>query len=135
MPYRTAKLSSYEAYRESENDDPEERVCAHEERCDMLLQFPYAVMLELAFVERDFANRWCWEKFGPKDGPCTQMLSKYRRCFDESEHVHSGAWATRWFVKTDYDYGFNEWYFREQAQQEMFLAFVPQINWGERFPD
>ena len=43
---------------------------------ELLLRYPYAVMLELAFAEQDFANRWCWEKFGPKDGPCTQMLSK-----------------------------------------------------------
>lgn len=135
MPYRTAKLSSYDAYRSSENDDPEERLCADDERSLLLLQFPFAVMLEVAYPEMDFADRWCWETFGPKHGPCRQTQSNYPCCLSEIKHSHEGAWCTRWFVKTDYDFGFNEWYFREQSQYEMFLSFVPLINWGERFPD
>ena len=39
-----------------------------------------------------------------------------------------------WFVKTDYNFGFNEWYFTEQGDQECFLANVDQINWGEKYP-
>ena len=135
MSYRTAKLSSYESYRASENDDPEERSRAHEERNQLLSKFPFAVMLEVAFPERDFANRWCWQNFGPKNGPCHQIQSNYPCCLHGFEHTHEGVWCTRWFVKTDYDFGFNEWYFREQSHQEMFLSFVPLINWGERFPD
>lgn len=135
MAYRTAKLSSFEAYRESENDDQEERLGAHEERELLLVRFPFPVMLELAFAERDYANRWCWEMFGPKDGSCFQSSSNYPCCSDSSEHTHEGVWCTRWFVKTDYDFGFSEWYFREVDHQELFLAFVPLIHWGERFPD
>lgn len=135
VPYRTAKLSSYEAYWISENDDPVERLCAQEERGLLLLQFPFAVMLEVAYPEMDFANRWCWQTIGPKNGRCYQFQSNYPCCTDETEHEHQGVWCTRWFAKTDYDFGFNEWYFREQQHHDMFLAFVPMINWGERFPE
>jgi hypothetical protein len=135
MQYRTAKLSSYEAYRISENDDLDERLCAHEQRGLLLLRFPFAVMLEVAYPEMDFANRWCWETLGPENGPCYQFQSNYPCCTDESEHEHQGVWCTRWFAKTDYDFGFNEWYFRDRQHHDMFLSFEPMINWGERFPD
>lgn len=135
MPNRTARLSSYDEYRETESNDLDERLYAHQERELLLLRFPFAVMLEAAYPEMDFADRWCWENFGPKDGPCRQFESNYPCCLNDTKHTHHGVWCTRWFEKTDYDFGFNEWYFREQSHQEMFRSFVPLINWGDRFPD
>lgn len=134
VPYRTAKLSSYDAYRISDNDDPDERLCVHEERGLLLLRFPFAVMLEVAYPEVDIANRWCWKTFGPKFSPCYQFQSSYPCCLDESMHEHQGVWCTYWFAKSDYDFGFNEWYFRDRQHHDMFLCFVPLIHWGERFP-
>ena len=97
-------------------------------------RFPYAVMLQVAFPELDFANRWCWTRFGPADGGCTQKDSKYRVCTIDVPHSHSGIWTTHWFVKTDYDFGFNEWYFAKQSHYDLFLDSVPKINWGEKYP-
>ncbi|HEY2410878.1 MAG TPA: hypothetical protein VGI40_01470 [Pirellulaceae bacterium] len=106
-----------------------------EARTKRLLQFPHAVMVELSYPELDFANRWCWQQFGPGDGDCSQKDSEYRVCLIEEPHSHSGVWTNYWFEKTDYNFGVNEWYFAHQANCELFLEFVPRINWGESFPD
>ena len=39
-----------------------------------------------------------------------------------------------WFAKVDYDFGFNEWYFAESEDYDLFVANVDKINWGEHFP-
>jgi hypothetical protein len=36
-------------------------------------------------------------------------------------------------VKTDYDFGFCEWYFSERSDRDCFLASVAEINWGEKY--
>lgn len=56
MVYRTAILSTFDAYLETGGDTAEEQ----NERKERVRSFPFAVMLELAFAERDYADRWCW---------------------------------------------------------------------------
>jgi len=68
------------------------------------------------------------------DGECTQQYSEYPVCTDDAPHRHSGKWTSHWFVKTDYDFGFNEFYFVERADCELFLAHLPEMNWGEHYP-
>ena len=91
--------------------------------------------MQVSFPEVDFANRWCWQNFGPSDGECFQRYSQYRVCDVAEPHAHAGRWTSHWFVKTDYDFGFNEWYFIDANDLQMFLANVEHINWGERYPD
>jgi hypothetical protein len=91
-------------------------------------------MLEAAYPEIDFANGWCWQQFGPMDGECTQRYSEYRVCTEEVRHRHVGKWTTRWITKTDYDFGFIEWYFANETDRDFFLANLPEINWGEHYP-
>jgi len=91
-------------------------------------------MLQVSFPELDFANRWCWQHFGRSDGECMQRCSEYRVCDLNEPHSHAGKWMWHWFEKTDYNFGFNEWYFAERADQEYFLAKVGEINWGENYP-
>ena len=134
MSYRTVILSSFEEYLASTCDAPEdvaEQTC---DRNELLLRFPYAVMLQVSFPELDFTDRWCWQQFGPSDGKCMQCQSEYCACPLSEPHSHSGKWTRHWFEKTDYDFGFNEWYFALQADRECFLANVPKINWGENYP-
>ena len=135
MTYQTVILSSIEACLSSgEYPSLEERAEEELSRNQRLSRFPYAVMLQLAFPELDFANRLCWQEFGPADGECTQRFSQYRVCQIDVPHSHSGVWADYWFVKTDYDFGFNEWYFADQSHYDLFLKYVPKINWGESYP-
>ena len=91
-------------------------------------------MLQVAFPERDFANRWCCMNFAPAEGECVQRHSEYRACQIDGPHSHAGVWLDHWFVKTDYDFGFNEWYFANRSHYELFLGYVPKINWGENYP-
>jgi hypothetical protein len=134
MSHRTVEVSRFEDYLASEDDSLED--CATEDvaRKERLSSFPHSVMLKVSFPELDFANRWCWRNFGPCDGECTQRCSEYRICERAGPHLHVGKWASHWFVKTDYDFGFNEWYFAESADRDLFVANVDKINWGEHYP-
>jgi hypothetical protein len=134
MSYKTAVLSSFEDYLDSGGDSSEECAAQSRDRDKRLARFPHFVMLQVAFPELDYANRWCWQQFGPSDGECTQRYSEYRVCALAEPHSHVGTWTWHWFVKTDYDFGFNEWYFAEQADRERFLANLAEINWGEHYP-
>lgn len=55
-------------------------------------------------------------------------------CDAPEPHAHQGTWCCRWLVKTDYDFGFCEWYYSILEDKDCFLTFVPTINWGENFP-
>lgn len=134
MTHQTALLSTFDAYLETGGDIAAEQLAQQTERHQTLVRFPHSVMLELAFPELDFTNRWCWQRFGPSYGKCFQKHSEYRICTTDFSHCHIGLWTNCWFVKTDYDFGFNEWYFSTAADRDLFLEFVPSISWGENFP-
>jgi hypothetical protein len=134
MTYRTVLPSCFDEYLASDDDSVDERRDQEEKRNERLSRFPHSVMLKVSFPECDFANRWCWQHFGPNDGECADHHSEYRVCERTEPHSHVGKWTSHWFVKTDYDFGFNEWYFSESADRELFLANLDNINWGEHYP-
>lgn len=135
MSHRTVILSSFEAYLACEGwFSPEERVEEARARETRLARFPHTVMLQVAFPEIDFANRWCWQRFGPADGECMQHASEYCACDGAGRHTHAGTWTSHFWGKTDYNFGFNEWGFAERADRDRFLASVAEINWGEKYP-
>ena len=134
MSHRTVVLSSFEEYLASDDDSLEERTAQSLDRNQRLIRFPQSVMLQVAFPELDFVNRWCWRHFGPGDGDCAQRYSEYCVCDLIEPHSHVGKWRSHWFVKTDYDFGFNEWYFEESTDCKRFLANVENFNWGEHYP-
>ena len=135
---RTVVETDYAAYLESEYPagSAAERgraadIAEHNER---LATFPHSVVLQVSFAEMDYANRWCWQQFGPANGECAQAYSEYRACDTTGSHSHDGKWLSYWLAKTDYDFGFNEWNFAQRTDLDRFVAFVPEINWGERYP-
>lgn len=134
MTYQTVVLSSFEAYLSSEYRGAAYRSSDFECRNETLSHFPYPVMLELSFGELDYANRWCWRRFGSPRGECFNTQSDYPMCSIQTPHCHSGTWVHEWFEKTEYNFGFNEWYFSSTSQMQQFLDFVPLINWGEHLP-
>ncbi len=138
MTYRTARLSSFEEYLERTDESAEEMMEARTLRVATLRRFGWPVTLELAYPEMDFAIRWCWETLGPQHGECFHRRagvrhSDYPACMIETPHSHDGRWTVRWFVKTDYDFGFAEWYFTTEADRDRFLRFEPEIHWGEKY--
>ena len=139
MILRTVKPASFEHYLDVEysvaaKGSVDGRSFDEAERKAILRKFPHSVVLELAFPELDFANRWCWRQFGPSDGDCHQKSSDYCFCDIIDPHSHAGRWRTHWWVKTEYNFGFNEWFFASAADRDQFLEFVPQICWGELYP-
>jgi len=138
MTHRTVVSAGYDDYLESAypataSGAAAARAADVQERQLRLVSLPHSVLLKLSFAELDFANRWCWGRFGPADGPCLQAQSEYPACDLPQPHLHTGTWVSHWLAKTDYNFGYNEWYFAQQADCEQFRQFVPQINWGERF--
>jgi hypothetical protein len=133
MSHRSVILSSFEDYLASENYSPEVRAEEERERKDRLLRFPHTVTLQLSFAELDYANRWCWQRFGPGDGECFQRQSDYPACDIAEPHSHAGRWMWCWLAKTDYNFGFCEWCFSEQSDWDSFLASVGEIHWGEKY--
>ena len=131
---RTVQLSSYEAYLEYLKESPGAAPEEDQDREGRIARFPHTVMLLVATPEMDFANRWCWLTLGPADGQCIQYQSEYPACTLDQPHSHTGKWCYYWFEKIDYNFGFCEWYFEEESLMDKFLAFVPEINWGEQFP-
>jgi hypothetical protein len=132
MTSRTVELVTYDHYL----NDEYAGACAadYQEHQLRLLQFPYNVVLRLSYPEMDFANRWSWQKFGPPDGECLDSYSEYPTCSEKMSHRHDGKWMSHWLAKTDYNFGYNEWCFELEVDQQRFLEFVPFINWGEKFP-
>ena len=139
MTYQTIVLSSLEQYLANTDETEEDLREQIAFRSSILKEFPYAVMLEVAFPEMDYANRWAWQQFGPRHGECYDVRrglrpSEYPMCDDGEPHVHHGTWCCHWLVKTDYDFGFCEWYFSTSSDRDRFHEFAPTINWGENFP-
>ena len=135
MTQRTLVLSSWEEYLAGELSTPEAAAEEAQARTVQLKRFPHAVMVKLSFPELDYAERWCWRNFGPNHGECQQKQSQYRVCTDEANHTHQGTWTSYWHVKTDYDFGYCEFYFAELKSQDQFLEQLPEINWGEKWDD
>jgi hypothetical protein len=118
-----------------------------------LCRFPHSVILEGAVPEYDFASRWCWQNFGACDGECYDSYSEYPACpvvlatkrienvrdrqtkkfAVVDAHTHEGLWTKDGLGKTGYDYGFFEFYFASEADQNRFTAAVPTFIWGENF--
>ena len=139
MTYRTVVISTYDDYLTSEFPESSAnaavvRAADFEERQARLSLFPHSVVLQVAYPELDFANRWCWQQFREADGECLQASSEYSACQLASPHTHEGKWLSYWLAKTDYNFGFNEWCFAQKADHDRFLEFVQFINWGEHYP-
>jgi hypothetical protein len=136
MTYRTVIQSNYDEYlKDKYVHTPDALSALKQERELLLAKFPYSVLLLVSFPEMDYADRWCWQQFGPKHGVCDQAKSSdYPACELHEAHTHDGTWATDWLGKTDYNFGYNEWYFANKLSQELFLEFMPNINWGEKYP-
>ncbi|MGL4465675.1 MAG: hypothetical protein ACRDD1_20625 [Planctomycetia bacterium] len=138
MTVRTVLPADYIAYLESEFPAQSDgavaaRAADAEERRVRLAAFPFSVMLQVAYPELDYANRWCWRQFGPAHGECWQSSSVYPACDLPEPHAHVGRWLTHWLAKTDYDFGFNEWYFASEPDRDRFVEFIPHLHWGERY--
>jgi len=132
---RTATLSSFEEYLTFEyTDETECRAVEVQERMARLESFPYSVVLQVAYPELDFANRWCWQQFGAPNGACLDKQSEYSTCELEEPYEHKGMWFSYWLGKTDYDFGYNEWNFQMRSDLDRFLEFISEINWGENYP-
>jgi hypothetical protein len=139
MSHQTALLSSFKEYLANTDETKEELTEQLAVRDATLRAFPFGVILQVAYPEIDYANRWAWQQFGPRDGECFDVRrgsrpSEYPVCDDPEPHVHEGTWSCHWLVKTDYDFGFCEWFFSSSVDKDRFLAFAPTINWGENFP-
>lgn len=141
------RAASIEEYLNLDNIyDPQERDEVH-------AQFPHVVVIECDFLELDMALRWCWSKFGPQHGECGGWHGDYPSCplvlateclepckFSGKQkkvyrpvaaHSHVGEWTLHWLGKTEYDHGFGELCFANEAHRDAFALQIPSLDWGE----
>ena len=133
-----------------------------QKRKEKLLEFPHSVVVEAAWPTFDFANRWCWRNFGTQDGVCHEYHSEYPACDlvlatefyaehpykdadgliteyreieykNPGDHSHTGIWTTGFGEKTDYDYGYSEYFFKNKENLDLFVENIPTFNLGEKY--
>ena len=133
-----------------------------EKREETIKKFPYTVIVEACYPISDFACRWCWQQFGAMDcKECGEHCSEYPGCplvlaieeyvikksytkdghvheydfhtRDPGKHGHEGIWTIVWLGKTDYDYGFGEYYFKNEGDRDKFVANLDTFWLGENY--
>ena len=70
MSHQTVLRSSFEEYLANTDETKEELAEQLAVRDATLRAFPFSVILQVAYPEIDYANRWTWQQFGPRDGEC-----------------------------------------------------------------
>ncbi len=104
------------------------------ERNVILSDFPYSIVLKTSYSQIDFAEWLLWQLFGDMNGICNQNSSDIPACKIKNKHQHKGNWTNLWLAKTDYDYGFNEWFFKSKKDCKIFINILPLLKqmkgWG-----
>lgn len=83
-------------------------------------QFPYTTTVKWDWDTREMEVVWCAQVFGPREGECDEPrccpLSKKRL----RVHSHRGLWKSIWLGKTDYDFGYEMFFFKNKATRDVF---------------
>ena len=77
------------------------------EREELIVRYPYSVVVEGAFLEYNSLKHWTDEQFGPENSP---------------------VWTSLWYGKTDYDYGYREYFFSRQADLQLLIQHIPLVH-------
>lgn len=70
-----------------------------------------------------------------RDGTIKEWHEAAYKGDDVPKHNHEGIWTSVWLGKTGYDYGFTEMYFKNEADRDKFIEFVPSFSIGENYED
>lgn len=165
---KTLKIKTTEEFHEiysawyERRPEHHSRAKSEEKRAVLLVKFPYTVLVEASWVEGDVPDRWCWQQFGPRNGPCQDHYSEYPACplvlatrheklytYTEAdgttgesadweftkpeEHSHEGVWDCIPLGKTGYDFGFLEWGFTTPERRDRFKDVVESLGFGEQY--
>lgn len=68
-----------------------------------LKDFPFSVITEGEYGENDQAEKWCTDTVG--------IIGK--------------SWVKSWYYKTNYNYGFWEYFFKAKSTADFFASSVP----------
>ncbi len=96
------------------------------ERNEILFKFPYSIILKLFYHQIDFADWILWQILGEVYGVC--QYSDIPACKIKGNHKHNGTWISYWLAKTDYDYGFNEWFFKKKKDINILTEIIPLLE-------
>lgn len=134
----------------------------HEKREEIRKNFHYSVVVEGEWPAVDNAARWCWNNISPEECEvCSDHLSEYpgcplaleteylesgtnihegkeyswqTKCYKQPiKHGHKGNWRSSSVGKTGYDYGFVEFFFRNEEDKKRFESVVESIGLGENY--
>lgn len=98
------------------------------EREDSLRLFPYSVIIEGDLLEIDLAIERCIKLAGQPD--VTSEIVYFKNSAGAFEEVHkseNGNWKSFFYGKIDYDYGFCEFFFKNEEESNMFKDIIPKL--------
>lgn len=78
----------------------------NKQRSKKFESLPFSVVAEGAFPELDMADEWLLKHVG-----------------DESENT----WQRIWYGKFDYDYGFTEYFLKDETTRQKFVDEIPHF--------
>src|SRR5581483_8404845 len=86
------------------------------------------VIVEGAYPEFDMATKWCIDRIGPTDETNNWKEIKSKTGdYEPIQFVKNGHWSNLWFDKIGYDYGFSEFYFKEDKDLRAFTEALPSF--------
>ena len=102
--------SSYETCVKTYSDIGRREKEADAQRVEKLKFLPFSVVAEGAYPELDMADQWLLEHAG---------------------HESEKGWQKIWYGKTEYDYGFTEYFFKDETTRQKFVDEIAHF-YGER---
>lgn len=101
-----------------------------EARKNVATFFQFSVIVEGAIVEYSMAIDWCIKNIGIRN---TNLRKFYENA--EQENIKNGQWTEIWYDKIGYDYGFSEFFFKNEEDLKKFKSEIsnfygvePQTN-------
>jgi hypothetical protein len=99
--------------------------------------FPYTSTIKWGYSDMDVGHCWCWQTFGPKHGKCEEDCGGERLFLNcpfsglvKAYHSHVGVWTSVWFGKTDYDFGYEQFFFKHKVDRDMFEFGIRAIDYS-----
>lgn len=107
----------------------------NKERVNILKNFPASIVIEGSLLEIKVAINWCLGRIGNRNTNFRNYdegtIGGYGYSSIKSERekgrVFNGLWTSLWYLKTDYDYGFFEFFFKDKNSLAAFTLELPNL--------
>lgn len=89
------------------------------DRITILRNLTFSIVTEGACPELEMAVTWCLDNIGQRSSEIGENCN-YRRLGEISRKQPGNSWNELWYGKTEYDYGFSEFFFENESDLNAF---------------